>query len=170
MQISNTTCAVIFFVRLIDSKGEVIAMDGNVIAALITVVGGTFAVIHTQRENKKRDHEEDWRKLKLEYYKEYVAAMSGAARKDADDKAFLRYSDAADNLALVASTEVLKALNALHNAGKLGKTEDLEPSSCLLMRAMRKDCHPKDPKDDRALSFTGIDLRTIVTRSERAKQ
>jgi hypothetical protein len=143
-------------------------MNGTVFTAIVSAVA-TLIVAEAVKYYfiRKGGHEADWRKLKLAHYKEYVAALSGTTRKDSDDKAFLRYSDAADNLALVAPTDVLNALNALHDASKSGKTEDLEALRSSLMRAMRKDCHLKDPKDDSELMFKGIELRTIVTKSER---
>ena len=142
-------------------------MDGTVFTALVSGVVALGVVALTNFYSRKRDHEADWRKKKLEHCIEFIAAFSRAAREGSDLTAQLRYLDAENSLALVASTDVLNALNDFHDASISGKTDDFEALHGSLMRAMRKDCHPKDPKDDSDLRFTRIDLRTIVARRER---
>jgi hypothetical protein len=131
-------------------------MDGTVFTALVSGVVALATVTVTQALtyffSKKHDHEADWRKKKLEHYIEYVAAFSGAARKGSDATAKLRYADAASSLALVAPPSVLIALKTFqdgidsedfkHDLRKWG------PVWSSLLRAMRKDCHPKNPNDN----------------------
>jgi hypothetical protein len=149
---------------LSEPKGEMIAMDGTVIAALITgplsFAGGIVAIVLTQRGSKKRDHEADWRKLKLEQYKEYVAALSGTVHHPSEEKVKQRYSDAFNSMALVAPLDVMAAMYALNEETKKNSQEiDLHKYEILLssmMRAMRKDCHPENPKDDPEFIFHTI--------------
>ncbi len=139
-------------------------MDGTVIAALITgplsFAGGIIAIVLTQRGSKKRDHEADWRKMKLEYYKEFFAAFSRVARTGSDSTEQQRYADAESNLLLVASPNVMKSLKAFQDARD---SEDFKRESnkmervlCSLMRTMREDCHPEPPNDDPDFIFLRV--------------
>jgi len=110
--------------------------------------------------SKKRDHEADWLKMKLEYYKEYVAALSGTVHHPSDAVVQQRYSDAFNSMSLVAPQKVLVAMYALADeTSKRNQEIDLRRYELLLsslMRAMRKDCHPKKPKDDQEFLFRTI--------------
>ncbi|MGD0831224.1 MAG: hypothetical protein ABR907_09795 [Terracidiphilus sp.] len=94
-------------------------MDGTVFTALVSgaVALGTVTVTQalTYFFCKKRDHEEDWRKKKLEHYIEYLAAFSRAARKGSDSTEIRRYADAASSLALVAPPRVMIALKTFQD-------------------------------------------------------
>jgi hypothetical protein len=153
-----------FDVMFIESEGGVIVMDGTVIAALITgplsFAGGIVAIVLTQRGSRKRDHEADWRKMKLEHYEEYVAALSGTVHHPSEETVKRRYSDAFNSMALVAPLYVMAAMYALNDETKKNSQDkDLNKYEILLssmMRAMRKDCHPKNPKDDPEFIFHTI--------------
>jgi len=145
-------------------------MDGTVIAALITgplsFAGGIVAIILTQRGSKKRDQEADWRKMKLEYYGRFVTALSEATTRSSNrtlEEGAQRLRVEMGNLQLIAPTEVLIALNALidaiysqgPNKDPLKFEKQVETLRSSLMRAMRKDCHPKlkPPSDSPDLIF-----------------
>ena len=136
-------------------KGEVIVMDGTVFTALVSgaVALGTVKVTQTLTYffSKKHDHEADWRKKKLEHYIEYLAAFSVAVRKGSNSIEQQRYADAASSLTLVAPPSVLIALKAFQDGlnSEDFKHDPLKwgPVWSSLMRAMRKDCHPKPPND-----------------------
>ena len=130
-------------------------MDGTVFTALVSGVVALGTVTVTQALtyffSKKRDHEADWRKKKLEHYIEFIAAFSRAAREGSDLTAQLRYLDAENSLALVAPPSVLIALRVFQDGRN---SEDFkhdprksEPVLSELIRAMRNDCHPKPPND-----------------------
>jgi hypothetical protein len=136
-------------------------MDGTVIAALITgplsFAGGIFAIVLTQRGSRKRDHEADWRKMKLEHYKEYVAALSGTVHHPYDSAVQRRYSDAVNSMGLVAPPKVLIALYELLDetsfSNKNPSPQKYDSLLSSLMRAMRKDSHPEPPNDSSEFVF-----------------
>jgi hypothetical protein len=169
---------------LIESQGGLIAMDGTVFTALVSgvVALGTVTVTQTLTYffSKKRDHEADWRKKKLEHYIEYLAAFSVAVRKGSNSTEQQRYADAASSLTLVAPPSVLIALYAFQNGlkSKDSRPDELQDMWSSLVRAMRKDCHPNDPKDSAECMFEAIDFphdnandskEPTSLRSERAK-
>ena len=61
-------------------------MDGAVLTVLISgacaVVAALGAAVLTQYFGRKRDHEADWRKMKLEHYKEFITALSRVVGRD----------------------------------------------------------------------------------------
>ena len=89
-------------------------MEGTVLAAIITgavalvVVSVTPPI--TYFFSRKRDHEADWRKMKLEQYKEYVTALSGTVHHPYDSAVQRRYTDAVNSIGLIAPPKVLIAL------------------------------------------------------------
>src|ERR1035438_349974 len=92
-------------------------MDGTVFTALVSGAVALVTVSVTQQLtyffSRKRDHEADWRKMKLEQYKEYVAALSGTVHHPFDSAVQRRYSDAVNSMGLVAPPRVLIALYGL---------------------------------------------------------
>jgi hypothetical protein len=153
-------------VELIESKGEV--MDGTVITALVSgavasVVSGAVSlgvVELTYHRGKRRDHEADWRKLKLEQYKEYIAALSGTVHHPSEAAVQQRYSDAFNSMALVAPQKVLAAMYVFNDEiSKKNQERSLSKYEFFLsslMRTMRDDCHATEPKDDPKFIFHTI--------------
>jgi hypothetical protein len=141
-------------------------MDGTVYTALVSGVVALGTVTVTQALtyffSRKRDHETDWRKLKLEYYKEYVAALSGTVHHGYDAAVQRRYSDAVNGLNLVAPPKVLIALYAFldETSVKNQNRTNFKYDSLLsvLMRNMREDCHPTSPKDNVGFIFGTINV------------
>jgi hypothetical protein len=148
----------------------VIAMDGTVFTALVSgaVALGTvtFTQALTHYFGRKRDHEADWRRLKLEHYKEYVAALSGIVCSS-DAAAHRRYRDAANSLNLVAPPKVLIALQAFldETSVKNRNRTDSKYESLFsqLMRYMRTDCHPRSPNDNPEFVFLTINVPPDAT-------
>ena len=147
------------------SQGELIAMDGAVFTALVSGAVALATVALTQGLShyfgRKRDHEADWRKMKLDHYKEYVAALPGTVHHPYDAAVQRRYSDAVNTLSLVAPPKVLLALYPLLDETSVGnQTPTLLKYEALLsslMRAMREDSHPKPPKNDSEFTFRTLD-------------
>jgi hypothetical protein len=136
-------------------------MDGTIIAAFITGaftgICGLGAVVLTQRGSRKREHESDWRKMKLEYYKEYVAAFSEASASGSNETARQRYRSAVNNLNLVAPTNILIALYAFQkqvtHIQQGNSHDDADALFNSLLHAMRNDCYPKLSKDNPNFRF-----------------
>jgi hypothetical protein len=161
-------------------------MDGTVFTALVSGAVALATVTITQPISyffsKKRDHEADWRKMKLEQYKEYVAAFSGTVHHPYDSVVQRRYSDAVNSMGLVASPKVLDALyefldeTSFRNDDRTPQKYDSLLSS--LMRAMREDSHPEPPNDSSDFTFRTLDCppdlnedsNPDVMRSERTTQ
>lgn len=136
-------------------------MNGALFTVLISatsaVVAALGAAVLTQYLGRKRDLEADWRKMKLEYYKEYIAAFSEALGSGSNATARQRYRYAVNNLNLVAPTNILIALYAFQKEvtlvqhGNTPDNADLQFNS--LLHAMRNDCYPKSSKDNPEFRF-----------------
>ncbi|AIO70264.1 hypothetical protein [Burkholderia oklahomensis] len=122
------------------------------VTGLLPIVGVVVGALLT----KKREHDADWRKSKLEHYREYMAALSGIVEgRNIEAAAHERYADAVNALMLVASARVLKALGAL-----LVETSSPQRSREVhdrllddLLRAMRDDVQPSGRDDSGLLPF-----------------
>ncbi|MBF3898327.1 hypothetical protein ACGYV8_25785 [Burkholderia pseudomallei] len=116
------------------------------VTGLLPIVGVVVGVLLT----KRREHDADWRKSKLEHYREYMAALSGIVEgRNIEAAAHERYADAVNALMLVASERVLKALNALlvetSSAHRSREAHDRHLDN--LLRAMRDDVQPRGGGD-----------------------
>ena len=140
-------------------------MDGTVFTALVSGAVALVTVAVTQPItyffSRKRDHEADWRKMKLEQYKEYVAALSGTVHHPFDSAVQRRYSDAVNSMGLVASPSVLIALYSLLDetsfSNKNPTPQKYDSLLSSLMREMREDSHPESPKDNPEFIFRTLD-------------
>ena len=140
-------------------------MEGTVFTALVSGAVALVTVAVTQPIacffSRKRDHEADWRKMKLEQYKEYVAALSGTVHHPYDSAVQRRYSDAVNSMGLVAPPKVLFALYGLLDETSF-KNESPTPQKydsllSSLMRAMREDTHPGTPNYSPEFIFRTLD-------------
>lgn len=139
-------------------------MDKSVIAALIigplSFVGGLATVALTHYFGRNRDREADWRKVKLETYREYFTAWSEALIRPSDVAARSRYLNAANQLTLVASCNVLRAFYPYQDASSVAidsgdkkQVANLNALANSFLRAIREDSHPSSPKDEVELYF-----------------
>jgi hypothetical protein len=71
---------------------------------------------------KWREREAEWRKLKLDHYREFVAALSGVVGERSNAPAQGRFSEAVNAMVLVAPSVVLRALYAFHDEVRAGNT------------------------------------------------
>ena len=139
-----------------------IALIVAAITAGVSATAAILAVVVTSALAKNREHEADWRKLKLGQYQEFVLALSGVVRERATPEAHRRYADAVNSMNLVAPATVLVALRAFQkeisyiNTGRSDDRHDqlLE----ILIRAMRSDIHPKPSAGDLSGSFRLLGL------------
>ncbi|MBT1538363.1 hypothetical protein B7R78_0014950 [Ralstonia solanacearum] len=122
-------------------------MGSSIFATIATGLFGLLVAVVTYALTKKREHEADWRKAKLEHYREYVAALSGVVQGRAvTPDAQARYADAVNALTLVASPAVLTALYAFQDEISYRNTQrSIERHDQLvnvLLREMRHDVRP----------------------------
>lgn len=125
--------------------------------AVISAGTAIVAVGLTNYFTKKREHEADWRKMKLERYREYILALSANVEERVTREGQARYSDAVNSLQLVAPSSVLRALEAfIAHTSYRNPDKDINRHDNLLsilMREMRKDLRPSDGDDDADLRF-----------------
>lgn len=129
-------------------------MDTTTANAVIAAGSAVIVVALTNYFTKRREHAADWRKMKLERYREYILALSGITLERATQEAHAKYADAVNSLRLVAPPKVLLALEdylshtSLRNQNKSLETHDHFLS--ILVRAMREDLQPAyKGKDDK---------------------
>ncbi|WP_454683503.1 hypothetical protein [Ancylobacter moscoviensis] len=132
------------------------------ITAGVSAVTAVGTVLITSALARRREHEADWRKLKLAQYQEYVAALSGVVRERATAEGKRRYADAVNNMALVASVSVLEALRRFQAEITYVNQQpsDAEHDRLLdeLFRAMRRDVQPPSGRDNPSAPFRLLGL------------
>ncbi|WP_164630514.1 hypothetical protein [Rhodopseudomonas sp. WA056] len=124
-------------------------------ASLITAILTAYL---TSRFSKSREHEADWRRLKLARYQEFMDAASGLIEGRFTPETVVRFHDSANSIQLVASRPVLEALwdfldvNACSNPNRNAETSSVALDK--LIRAMRRDVRPRVEADpDRQFGF-----------------
>ena len=132
-------------------------MGNTVFAAIAAGTFGLLVAVVTYVLTKKREHDADWRKAKLEHYREYVAALSGITDRRSTPSTQARYSDAFNALTLVASTAVLTALYAFQDEIPYRNTtrtdEAYDRLLGALLRSMRDEIQPNSATLHRALEI-----------------
>lgn len=133
-------------------------MDGT---ALLTAATAITVASLTYHFGKRREREAEWRRLKLDHYKEFVSALSGAAGERAATPANqVRMSDAFNAMILVAPPGVLRALYAFHDEIRITNPsrsiQRHDETLNMLMTAIRRDVHPTPP-DDAGIAFRLLD-------------
>ena len=142
------------------------------ITAGVAAISAIAGVIITFVLTRRREHEADWRKLKLGQYQEFVLALSGIVRGRATPEAHSHYADAVNSMSLVGTIEVLTALRKFQDEiawvnQNNRKTDDRHDELLAqLLRAMRKDINPQRSRGDEAYPFRLLGLPPEATRSE----
>jgi hypothetical protein len=127
-------------------------MNATILVAVISGAAALAVAALSYAFNKRREREADWRKLKLDHYKEYVTALSGVVGERSTAQSQARYSDAVNLMTLVAPPVVLEALYEFQdeirvsNPNKSQKRHD--ETLAALLREIRRDVHPIPPHDD----------------------
>ncbi|MCO5411106.1 hypothetical protein [Ralstonia mojiangensis] len=139
-------------------------MENAIIAAVATGVFGLLVAVVTYVLTKKREHEADWRKAKLEHYREYVAALSAVVQgREITPSAQARYADAVNALTLVASPSVLTALYAFQDEISYRNTQRSDERHDqlvnVLLREMRRDVRP--PLRESGVSEPSVRLLSV---------
>lgn len=126
-------------------------MDAPVLVSAISAVTALAVAAATYALNKRRDREADWRKLKLEHYREYVAALSGVVGQRSTAASQARYSDAVNAMTLVAPANVLRALYGFQDEVSFSNPQPSkqrhDDALTLLLREIRRDVQPRPPAD-----------------------
>jgi hypothetical protein len=87
-------------------------MSASIWVAVIGAFAGLLTAALTYAVTKQREREADWRKLKLEMYREFTTAMAGMAEGDATSEDKMRFNVASNSLHLIASNNAIDALDA----------------------------------------------------------
>jgi hypothetical protein len=85
-------------------------MDTTIIVALITAGATVIVTAVTFGLTKAKEREAEWRKQKLDHYKEFIAALNDIIGPPAPVPARIRFASASNNIYLVGSPPVLVAL------------------------------------------------------------
>ncbi|MBT0666277.1 hypothetical protein KI809_18355 [Geobacter pelophilus] len=134
----------------------------TILAAVISAGAAIIVVALTNYFAKRREHAADWRKMKLELYREYILALSGVVEERSTAEAQAKYSDAVNSLLLVAPPAIMNALDAfLAYTSYRNQDKDVSRHDQLLgalIKAMRADLQPTYKSEDTGLSFRLLGL------------
>src|SRR5436305_4266838 len=86
-------------------------MSAEVITALISVFGGIAVAGASYWFTKQREREAEWRKEKLEHYKDFAASLSGIISGETSAEGQQVFALACNKLNLVAPQPVIEALH-----------------------------------------------------------
>ncbi len=132
-------------------------MSISIIAAILTAVTSVFVAALTFWLTKYKEREVDIRKQKLEHYRDLVSSFSGIVGTDSTPEGQKHFAHASNNLSLIASQEVLIALQAFqHEIRKSNPKPSVERHDILLkklMLAIRNDLGLAKKDDPEKLSF-----------------
>jgi hypothetical protein len=140
-------------------------------ALLVTIISSVTVLVTagvTYLLTARRERTADWRKVKLDLYKEYVAALSGIVEGHDTPEGHFRYVHAVNSLTLVASPKVIRALYAYMDyttSRNINKSiEQHDKLLTNLMYALRQDVFPHHQPGDASQTFRLItvppDMRT----------
>ncbi|WP_154668192.1 hypothetical protein [Pseudoduganella violaceinigra] len=120
-------------------------------AASIVVAAGTFFL------TKRKEREAEWRKQKLEHYREFLDALSRTVGSDSTPEAQRRWARATNTIGLVAAQRVLSALrqfqDAIARSNPNPSVETHDHALNQLMLAIRADLNVSPTDDPDTFSF-----------------
>jgi hypothetical protein len=87
-------------------------MHASIAVAVIGAIAGLMTAAMTYAITMRREREADWRKLKLEMYREFTTAMAGMAEGDAGYTEKMRFNVTSNSLHLIASKRAVDAPEA----------------------------------------------------------
>lgn len=109
-------------------------METPIIVAIIAATASAITFLLT----RMKERESEWRKRRVEQYKELVTAMSEVVA-DKSDASRARLALAANHIGIFASPAVLRQLTRLLEAVAQGQMEQHDPILTELMHAIRED-------------------------------
>ena len=127
-------------------------METPIIVAIIAAAASAIASAITFFLTRKKEREAEWRKLRVEQYRELITAMSEVAG-EATPRNNQRLALAANQVGLLASSEVLRYQTMLLDAVATGRLEDHDNILTSLMHAIRMDLQVPDAEQQSGISF-----------------
>ena len=132
-------------------------MDTPVLVAVISASASIVVAAVTFLLTKRKEREAEWRKQKLEHYREFLDALSGVVGTDATREGQLRWARACNTIGLVASQKVLLALrqfqDAIAKSNKNSSVEEHDKKLNQMMLAIRADLDISPADDPKSFSF-----------------
>ena len=124
-------------------------METPVFVAVISGAASLVVAALTYLLTKTREREADWRKQKLEHYRELLEAISGIVDGDGTPDAQRRYAKATNVIGLVASQDVILSVDRLRESSRRHNNWTIEEHDAALsamLLAIRRDLgiRPKD--------------------------
>lgn len=130
---------------------------------IIIAVMGLFGSLLTYYFTKKRELEAEQRKLKQEYYKSFIKALSDVAIDNFDDDAQKRLSEGFNSLIVISAPKVVQRLMEYHNFVRTDRGGEIERDSNQwaekhdeilrsLIKEIRKDIYGAEKEVDAMLS------------------
>jgi hypothetical protein len=132
-------------------------MDTPILVAVISASASIAVAALTFFFTKRKERQAEWRKQKLEHYREFLDALSGVVGTDATREGQLRWARACNTIGLVASQRVLLALrgfqDAIAKSNKKSTAEEHDIRLNQLMLAIRADLDISPADDPKNFSF-----------------
>jgi hypothetical protein len=125
-------------------------METPIFVAVISGAASLVVAALSYWLTKAREREADWRKQKLEHYRELLEAISGIVAGDGTDESQRRYARATNVVGLVASQEVIAAVDRMREASRPHEAWSMvehDAALASLLLAIRRDLGIR-PKDD----------------------
>ncbi len=137
----------------------------EVIVTSIGLLASVFTVSLTYFFTKKHQLKMEERRIKEEFYKSFIKALSDVAIDNKDDEAQKRLSEGFNSLIVIANTEVVKKLMDFHNFTSIGNitvprnSEEWSKKHDVLLnelvKAMRQDLFGKKEKQFPVIHLVG---------------
>ena len=132
-------------------------MDTTILVTVISAITSLAVAAVTFSLTKQKEREAEWRKQKLEHYREFLDALSGTVGSDSTPEAQRRWAQATNTIGLVASQQVLLALqefqNAIAHSNPKPSVEEHDRTLNQLMLAIRTDLNISPADDPETFSF-----------------
>jgi hypothetical protein len=110
-----------------------------IIAAFASIGGAALSFYFSMR----KEREADWRKVKFEHYREFMAALAAIVGSDSTPEGHFRFAQSSNTVQLVASRQVITALHAFRDENSLSnvsRSQDrVDALLSSLIREMRAD-------------------------------
>jgi len=121
----------------------------TIVVAIISAAAVLFAPALSFFLTKQKEREAEWRTQKFEHYKVFMAALNALVGPPASFDERVRFADAANNIFLVGSKDVLVALRDFLRSTADGRTEVdrrlHDERLTALIVAIRRDLRIKGP-------------------------
>ena len=132
-------------------------MDTPILVAVISATASLAVAAVTFSLTKRKEREAEWRKQKLEHYREFLDALSGVVGSDSTPDGQRRWARATNTIGLVASQQVLLALrrfqDAIAKSNPNPSAEAHDRALNQLMLSIRADLEVTPADDPATFSF-----------------